>query len=74
LVRSASGYDGPPIELRCGHHTKAGRFIPRNIKLTPRIRVWRKPRSTRMVGDPSRDEKQIYELHMQLKRSRKQNP
>jgi hypothetical protein len=30
-------YDGPPIELICGHHTKSGRFIPKNVRLTPGI-------------------------------------
>jgi len=61
-------YDGPPIELTCGRHSKSGRFIPRNIKLTPRTRVWRKPKLTRMVGDPSRDEREIYALAMKRKR------
>ena len=28
------GYDGPPIELTCGRHTKDGRFIPKNVRLT----------------------------------------
>jgi hypothetical protein len=64
------GYDGPPIELTCGHHSKSDRFIPKHVRLTSRTRVWRKSRTTRMVGDPSRDEVEIYAMHMAAKRAR----
>jgi len=49
----APGYDGPPIELTCGRHTKSGRFIPKNVKLTPGIsRLSKRPRTRiRMVDD-----------------------
>jgi hypothetical protein len=49
----APGYSGPPIELVCGRHTKSGRFIPKNVKLTPGIsRLSKRPRTRiRMVGD-----------------------
>jgi hypothetical protein len=66
------GYDGPPIELTCGHYTKAGRFIPKNVKLT--AGPWRlsKPGRQRlkMVGDPSTDEREIYAAMMAAKRGR----
>src|SRR5262249_31659732 len=39
-------YAGPPIELVCGRHTASGRFIPKNVKLTPGIsRLRKKPRA-----------------------------
>jgi hypothetical protein len=60
------GYDGPAIELVCGRHTKDGRFIPKNVKLTPGIlRLSRRPRRRiPMIGDPSTDEREIYAMHM----------
>jgi len=66
----APGYDGPPIELVCGRHTASGRFIPKNVKLTPGIsRLSKKPRARiRMVGYPSIHEWEIYEMHMEQKR------
>ena len=63
------GYDGPAIELTCGRHTKSGRFIPKNVWLTPGIsRLSRNWRRLPMVGDPSTDEQKIYEMHMAQKR------
>ena len=66
----APGYDGPPIELVCGRHTKDGRFIPKNVRLTSSIsRLSRAPRRRLpMVGDPSQDARVIYETHMREKR------
>jgi len=61
------GYDGPPIELVCGRHTKNGRFIPRNVKLTLISRLSKKRQRIPMVGDPS-TERKIYEMHMAQKR------
>ena len=51
----ALGYDGPRIELTCGRHTKSGRFIPKNVKLTSGITRLSKTRRTRirMAGGPS---------------------
>jgi hypothetical protein len=63
------GYDGPPIELTCGRHTKSGRFVPKNVRLTPGIsRLGKMRQRLRMVGDPSTDERKIYEMHMAQKR------
>jgi hypothetical protein len=69
----APNYDGPPIELVCGRHTTSGRFIPKNVKLTPGIsRLSRKPRSRiRMLGDPSTDVAEIYAMHMAEKHGRR---
>src|SRR5215472_3030775 len=63
-------YAGPPIELTCGHHTKGGRFIPKNVRLTPGIsRLSRAPRRRiPMVGDPSQDAREIYTAHLVQKR------
>jgi hypothetical protein len=63
-------YAGPPIELTCGRHTKDGRFIPKNAKLSPGIaRLSRQPRRRiPMIGDPSQDARAIYEMHMREKR------
>jgi hypothetical protein len=63
------GYDGPAIELTCGRHTASGRFIPKNVKLTPGIsRLSKKARRRiRMIGDPSTDVREIYEMHMAQK-------
>jgi hypothetical protein len=48
-------YNGPPVELTCGRHTASGRFIPKNVKLTPGIsRLGRNPRARfQMAGYPS---------------------
>ena len=64
------GYDGPPVELTCGRHTKSGRFIPKNVKLTSGIaRLSKTPRTRiRMAGDPSTDAREIYAMHMAQKR------
>ena len=66
----APGYSGPPIELTCGRHTKDGRFIPKNVRLTPGIsRLSRMPRRRiPMVGDPSQDAREIYTTHLVQKR------
>jgi hypothetical protein len=66
----APGYSGPPIVLSCGRHTKDGRFIPKNVRLTPGIsRLSRTPRRRiPMIGDPSQDARAIYEMHMREKR------
>jgi hypothetical protein len=61
------GYAGPPIELTCGRHTKDGRFIPKNVKLTPVSRLSKRQRLP-MVGDPSGTRK-IYEMHIAQKNS-----
>jgi hypothetical protein len=64
------GYDGPPVVLGHGHWTKSGKFIPKNVKLSPnRIsRLSKKPRTRiRMAGDPSTDEREIYAMHMAQK-------
>jgi hypothetical protein len=63
-------YAGPPVELVCGRHTKDGRFIPKNVKLSPGIsRLSRMPRRRiPMVGDPSQDVRQIYTAHLAQKR------
>jgi hypothetical protein len=60
------GYGGPPIVLSCGRHTKDGRFIPKNVRLTPGIsRLSRMPRRRiPMVGDPSQDAREIYTAHL----------
>ena len=47
------GYDGPPIELTCGRHTKSGRFIPKNEWLTPGISRLSKHRRYRQRSSPS---------------------
>jgi hypothetical protein len=64
------GYDGPPMVLSCGRHTKDGRFIPKNVRLTPGIsRLSRMPRRRiPMVGDPSQDAREIYTAHLVQKR------
>ena len=62
------GYDGPPIVLTCGRHTAGGRFIPKNVKLSPIAR--KRIRSGLMVADPSRDQREIYAMHMAQKRGR----
>ena len=64
------GYDGPPIELTCGRHTKDGRFVPKNVRLSPGItRLSRGPRRRiPMIGDPSQDAHDIYKMHMREKR------
>jgi hypothetical protein len=55
--------------LVAGRYTKAGRFVPKNVKLTPGIsRLSKTQRAIRMVGDPSDDEQAIYEMHMAQKR------
>ena len=61
----APGYDGPRIELTCGRHTKSGRFIPKNVKLTSGITRLSKTRRTRirMAGGPSTDVREIYAMH-----------
>ena len=66
----APGYSGPPIVLSCGRRTKDGRFIPKNVRLTPGIaRLSRQPRRRiPMIGDPSQDARAIYEMHMREKR------
>src|SRR6516225_7442619 len=66
----APGYSGPPIVLSCGRHTKDGRFIPKNVRLTPGIsRLGRTPRRRiPMVGDPSQDAREIYTAHLVQKR------
>jgi hypothetical protein len=66
----APGYSGPPIVLSCGRHTKDGRFIPKNVRLTPGIsRLSRMPRRRiPMVGDPSQDAREIYTAHLVQKR------
>jgi hypothetical protein len=66
----ASGYSGPPIVLSCGRHTKDGRFIPKNVRLTPGIsRLSKTPRRRiPMVGDPSQDAREIYTAHLVQKR------
>ena len=66
----APGYDGPPIELTCGRHTKDGRFIPKHVRLTAGIsRLSRSPRRRiPMVGDPSQDAREIYTAHLVQKR------
>jgi hypothetical protein len=63
-------YAGPSIELTCGRHTKDGRFIPKNVRLTPGIsRLSRMPRRRiPMVGDPSQDAREIYTAHLVQKR------
>jgi hypothetical protein len=64
------GYAGAPVELTCGRHNKDGRFIPKNVRLTPGItRLGRAPRRRiPMIGDPSRDAHEIYKMHMREKR------
>ena len=66
----APGYSGPPIVLSCGRHTKDGRFIPKNVRLTAGIsRLSRSPRRRiPMVGDPSQDAREIYTAHLVQKR------
>ena len=66
----APGYSGPPIVLSCGRHTKDGRFIPKNVRLTPGIsRLSRMPRRRiPMVGDPSQHAREIYTAHLVQKR------
>ena len=66
----APGYSGPPIVLSCGRHTKDGRFIPKNVRLTPGIsRLSRMPRRRiPMVGDPSQDVREIYTAQLVQKR------
>ena len=66
----APGYSGPPIVLSCGRHTKDGRFIPKNVRLTPGIsRLSRMPRRRiPMVGDPSQDAREIYTAQLVQKR------
>jgi hypothetical protein len=66
----ARGYRGPPIVLSCGRHTIDGRFIPKNVRLTPGVsRLSRMPRQRiPMVGDPSQDEREIYTAHLVQKR------
>jgi hypothetical protein len=66
----APGYDGPPIELTCGRHTKSGRFIPKHVRLSPGIsRLSRRPRRRPpMVGDKSHLIGDIYLAHMAEKR------
>jgi hypothetical protein len=56
--------------LVCGRHTKSGRFIPKNVKLTSGItRLSKMPRTRiRMAGDPSADTREIYAMHMAQKR------
>src|SRR5262249_44716902 len=50
-------------------HTKSGRFIPKNVRLTPGIlRLSKRRQRIPMVGDPSTDERKIYEMHMAQKR------
>jgi hypothetical protein len=66
-------YDGPPIELTCGRHTRSGRFIPKNVYLTGISRLSKYWRRLKMVGDPSTDEREIYEMHMAQKRSHEPN-
>jgi hypothetical protein len=71
------GYDGPAIELVHGHWTASGKFVPRNVKLSPQriSRLSKKPRTRlRMAGDPSTDEHEIYAMHMREKRARKVRP
>jgi len=72
----APGYSGPPIVLSCGRHTKDGRFIPKNVRLTPGIS--RLSRTTRrripMVGDPSQDAREIYTAHLVQKRKAGADP
>jgi hypothetical protein len=65
------GYDGPPIELTCGRFTKSGRFIPKNVSLTggPSRLTRKSRRRIQMVGDPSTDVREIYEMHMAQKRA-----
>jgi hypothetical protein len=72
----APGYDGPPVELVCGRHTKDGRFIPKNVRLTPAIsRLNRTPRRRiPMVGDPSQDAREIYTAHLVQKRKAGADP
>jgi hypothetical protein len=66
----APGYSGPPIVLSCGRHTKDGRFIPKNVRVTAGIsRLSRMPRRRiPMVGDPSQDAREIYTAHLVQKR------
>jgi hypothetical protein len=65
----APGYSGPPIVLSCGRHTKDGRFIPKNVRLTGISRLSRMPRRRiPMVGDPSQDPREIYTAHLVQKR------
>ena len=68
------GYDGPPIELTCGRHTKSGRFIPKNVWLTGISRLSKRRQRLPMVDDPSTDERKIYEMHMAQKRGHEKFP
>ena len=65
------GYDGPEIVLTHGRWTKSGRFLPKHVSLTggpSRLSRTRRQR-IRMVGDPSTDVREIYEMHMAQKRA-----
>lgn len=64
----APGYTGPAIELTCGHWTKAGKFVPKNVKYSPRsISRLTRGRRLPLVGDPSTNEHEIYAMHMAQK-------